>query len=58
MNPAKFISWLRGDPIEQWLEDLDQRIKSNPISRGIRDLVFYLMIIAIIFWVLRVLLGI
>lgn len=58
MNRSKVISILRGDPIEQFLEDLDRKIKNNWLSRGILELVFTLVIIAIVLWVLSGFLGI
>ena len=36
----------------QWLEDLDRKINSNWVSRGILELVFTLVIMAMILWAL------
>ncbi|MEK6847160.1 MAG: hypothetical protein AABY16_03270, partial [Nanoarchaeota archaeon] len=53
VQPAMSPSPARLDRrFEQWLEDLDRKIKSNPISRGILELVFILVIIAMILWAL------
>lgn len=50
MNLAKLIAFLRGDPIENWLEGLDYKVKSRPLSRGMMELVYILVIIALMIW--------
>ena len=45
MSPTELDS-----KFEQWLEDLDRKIKKKPLSRGALELVYTLAIIALILW--------
>jgi len=45
MNPANWSCRL-----EDWLEGLDRKVKSNPLSHGMLELVYILVIITLAIW--------